>query len=756
MPPILVSLRARLIGAMALITIAVCGLLAGIFLLRQARLADLALDREMEAEYASVMAAIDYEKRTVSALATFTAAMPDIGAAFAAGDRERLLAQLQEPFAAVNKAFGYDTANFHLPPAINFLRIQNPKLFGDDISARRKMVVALNADGQPRSGIEASLTSFAIFGAVPVLHDGRRLGLYEVGITIGKPFVAAVKSRFGIDIAIHAYNGKSFATLISTLPDKTLGSDADYQTALAGKPVIRRAQLAGAAVAVYYGQLRNFSDQPIGVVEIVKNIDGFVALTDSTRIFLIVATLGVLMIAAVAALFFALGLARPILSLTAVMGRLAHGDTAAEIPGRERGDEMGRMAKAVQVFKDNMIKSDKMEKEQHQERAARTRRQEEIDQLVGFFGRSIGGVFESSSAATADMAKTSSSLAASSVESGEQSKLVVSEIGLAAETVGTVAAASQELSASITEIGRQADESSRIATSAMAQSQEVVAKVEELRGAADQIGTVVELINSIASQTNLLALNATIEAARAGDAGKGFAVVASEVKLLATQTAKATEEIGGQIAAIQIATQRAAEAIQGIAGTVKQVNDIAGSIASAVVEQSAATKEIARSVEQVSSSTVAVTESMKKVTAAVGKNGNDAGTVQEAATVLSRESQTLSREVKDFLGALQSLVDGQQSLSAIIINASATAVVEGRNIAGRVTKMSPGIAYFSGDVMVAPGTSLELKIAGIDRALRVRFVESGAEGALLQLPLNHEHLDYMTQALRGFSPAVAA
>jgi methyl-accepting chemotaxis protein len=480
------------------------------------------------------------------------------------------------------------------------------------------------------------------------------------------------------------------------------------------------------------------------------------AIFEAARYWIIGAIVVAILLCSLAALLIIANVSRPISRITESMRRLAKHDMTVEIAGIGRKDEIGTMVEAVQVFKENMIKTDKMETERQQDQSMRARRQEEIDQLIGFFGRSMSGVFESSSAASADMAKTSSLLAESATESGEQTKLVMHEIGQTSASVETVAAASQELSASIEEIGRQANESSRISSAAMEQSKDIVAKVTELRGAAEQIGTVVELINSIASQTNLLALNATIEAARAGEMGKGFAVVASEVKSLATQTGRATEEIGGQIAAIQAATIRAAEAIQGIASTVQQVNEIAGSIASAVVEQSAATQEIARSVEQVSSSTVAVTKSMEKVTTAVGKNGEGAVTVKESATVLSRDSETLSGEVKEFLGALQILVDGQQSLSMTAVNVAATAIVEGRNISGRVSKMSPGLAYFSGALAVTPGTQLELKIEGIDRTLRVRFVETGADGTVLQLPLNHEHLNYMAQVLSHLGTAAAA
>jgi methyl-accepting chemotaxis protein len=275
------------------------------------------------------------------------------------------------------------------------------------------------------------------------------------------------------------------------------------------------------------------------------------------------------------------------------------------------------------------------------------------ERLAENFEQQVMGVVEAVSSAATEMERSAQSLTSSSEQTAQQAQSVSAAAEQASANVQTVSSASEELSSSIQEISRQVGESSRISSEASQQAAETNRQVEGLKAAADKIGEVVQLISDIAEQTNLLALNATIEAARAGDAGKGFAVVANEVKSLANQTAKATQEIRGQVAQIQAETGSAVEAIRGISETIDRVNEIAQAVASAVEEQGAATQEIARNVQEASQGTQEVTENIAGVSQAAQEAGSGSSQVLSAASELASQANTLRSEVDSFLGEVR-------------------------------------------------------------------------------------------------------
>ena len=355
--------------------------------------------------------------------------------------------------------------------------------------------------------------------------------------------------------------------------------------------------------------------------------------------------------AAIAAMygFFGRRVVSPVVVLSGTVSRLAADDYTAEVPASDRKDEIGDMLAAVRIFKDNILKRRNLEESQAAEHAAREQSARQMEAAVRDFDRAIGEIVDGVTASADRLQQTARSMSATADETSQKSAAVAAAAGQTTENVQTVAASAEELSASIREIGGQVSESSRIVTDAVREANAATDKVQHLAEAAKRIGDVVKLINDIAGQTNLLALNATIEAARAGEAGKGFAVVASEVKALATQTARATEEISAQIRAIQEATDGSAQAIEGIAKTIQRIDEISTAIASAVEEQGAATQEISRNVQQAAQGTNEVSDNVAGVTRAAEQTGRASSEVLEAAGTVSRSGAHLKTEVEAFL-----------------------------------------------------------------------------------------------------------
>ncbi|HEY0836875.1 MAG TPA: methyl-accepting chemotaxis protein [Azospirillum sp.] len=343
----------------------------------------------------------------------------------------------------------------------------------------------------------------------------------------------------------------------------------------------------------------------------------------------------------------------PVQTLTATMGRLARRELSVAVDGTGRGDEIGAMARTVQVFKDGLIEAERLAAAQAAEQEAKQRRAEAVDRLVQGFDRTVTGALVSVHASAKQLDDTARGMADIARQTSGEAASASAAAGQTSANVQTVASAAEEMASSIQEISRQVARSTEIAGTAVADANRTNITVQGLADAAQKIGQVVQLIQDIASQTNLLALNATIEAARAGEAGKGFAVVASEVKSLATQTARATEDIATQVAAIQSATGGAVSAIQSITGTITTINDISTAIAAAVEEQGAATHEISRSVQQAAGGTREVTGNIERVSAAAGETGTAAGQVLSAAGQLSGQAEALRDDVERFIIAIK-------------------------------------------------------------------------------------------------------
>jgi methyl-accepting chemotaxis protein len=348
------------------------------------------------------------------------------------------------------------------------------------------------------------------------------------------------------------------------------------------------------------------------------------------------------------------GIATPLRRLERDMTMLASGNLSIEIADTERRDEVGRMVRSVAVFKTNALEKQRLETQrQNSEAAAAAERRRFLESIADQLHGKIGSLTESLSTASQRLKRTAETMSAAAAQSDRQSLAISSAVGQAAVNVETVATAAAQLTSSIHEIARQVEQSSAIAGRAVDDARRTDAIVHELSESAQKIGRVVELINEIAGQTSLLALNATIEAARAGDAGRGFAVVASEVKALANQTARAIDDIGGQITQIQTATTEAVGAIEAIAGTIGDISTTVSTISAAIEEQQTATREISRNAEEASRGTEAAGNNVTGIREAVTRTAGASGEVLSAAQELANQSEALSQELVRVIGQIR-------------------------------------------------------------------------------------------------------
>ena len=526
---------------------------------------------------------------------------------------------------------------------------------------------AVMADFRPNALVFADFERYAPsngapagFIAAPVFDErGEQHGVLVFQMPIGR-INGIMQSRIGMGETGEAYlvgddrlmRSDSRFSETSTILERTVDSEPVRQ-ALAGE---YSAMIAmddrGREIITAYAPVDFMGVTWALVTEIERAEADAPAVAMGRSIFLLVGAMA-LVIAVVGSLV-ARGIARPIGRMTEAMRRLAADELETEVPDRDRRDELGAMAAAVQVFKENGLRIRRLNAEQAEREAqAAADKRALMDRLANDFEASVGGIVEGVTTAAEEMEATAQSMSSISEQTNTQATTVASACEQASANVRTVASAAEQLSGSISEIARQVAQQSEIARQAVRAVETSDTQVAGLAEHAEGIGAVVGLITSVAQQTNLLALNATIEAARAGEAGRGFAVVANEVKTLANQTAHATDRIAGQIVAIQDQTAGTVEAIRAISQHIGAMTDISATVASAVEEQNAATQEIARNVSEAHAGTTQVTSAIGGVTQAAGDGGTAAQQVLSAAQELSRQADGLSTEVRRFIGQVR-------------------------------------------------------------------------------------------------------
>jgi len=610
------------------------------------KLTDMALAREVKAAERALQSRIEADSRQALLMATVVAGQAGVQAKLAARDRAGLAAEFVPVFAGLKGTYDIRQFQFHLPPAESFLRVHKPEKFGDDLSSFRHTVVATNTRHEPISGLEKGVAGLGIRGIAPIVHEGTPIGSIEFGLSFHEKFVEQFTAETGVPTAVVIDTPDGPKVIGSQLPEGLTPESALAELAAGGKTD------AGGQYRIDEVALTDFSGQKAATGIIAIDRAPYVAIRTFGRLLGAGAALALLAIAAAGVFYANRSMFKPLEVVTSQISELAEGNADQDIKGMTRTDEVGDIARAVDVCCANRRAQVELEGEKSREDELQKRRQTTVDNLIAGFRTSSTDMLAAVSRVNGELQNTAALLESVASSSASQAQGATHASEEAASNVESVAAATEELESSTKEIAQQVERTTGVIDQATSDVQDTNDKIAGLATAAGKIGEVVTLIQAIAEQTNLLALNATIEAARAGEAGKGFAVVAAEVKELANQTSKATEEISNQISGIQHSTEAAVNAMQGISATMNDVNEYTTAIAGAVSEQTAVTSEISRNIQGAAQQTKTMVGNIGELDNAVAETNSSSETVKAKTGEAVQITEEMRSEIEKFLAAV--------------------------------------------------------------------------------------------------------
>ncbi|PLW78154.1 methyl-accepting chemotaxis protein [Cohaesibacter celericrescens] len=615
-------------------------------------------DRELRIYIAEFESLIKNWNMDAANRAALVAEMPAVKSAMADGDRETLSKMFDSGFAKWKAENGVEQFQFHLPPATSFHRVHKPSKFGDDLSGFRQTVVTANAEHKAVMGLERGRAGIGVRGLSPISLDGKHLGTIEFGLSFNKGLFEKFVGDRGLHTEFYLMPNTNFEQFSANADEIKLFASTLGETSIASKDALLGALQTtviqeplthgGISYASALHPVVDFSGKPIGVIHILMPAGYFVTVWNNYLISSASILVLLLLVGAGIGLWQARSINAPLARMRDIMARLSGGDLEITIPDRDRKDEIGAMAAALEVFRDNAHKARDLSKSEEENRQQGALRQERITGLIGSFDQQVKVALANVTENANRMEQDAQALSGIADDTAAGAQTAGNASQNAAENVGTVASAAEELTAAIADINGQVDQTQAIVERAADAAQSSNEKVKSLDLASSRIGEVVNLIRDIAEQTNLLALNATIEAARAGESGKGFAVVAAEVKELANQTSKATEEISQQVNDIQSSSRDAVGSIGSIAEIMEEVSQYTTSIASAVGQQGAATSEISSSVQSVVQGTQTVSDNVTELSRKAGETTHRASGVLQSSRSVAEQAQTLDLMISDF------------------------------------------------------------------------------------------------------------